>query len=953
MSKTGRGPAQHGTARVYADVRDFPIYVSHIDESTRLWFAPWRIWDGATFLAGAAATLWATKSGLESGHAAAIFIIGAGLTGALTVAARQVPVTKPSPLYRLWWLLSGLFTTQHRGRTASQGDRFLGAPDEVIGNLVFTAGGVYAEFILAGQPGGMMPFDMKDEVASGHRPLVRQLPSGMTFWGVSAVVSPRRIVSRMLAGHDDRNAWVSEVRDWQDFLAIEPFYEQIFGVRIPVDAGMAGRNGAGGVAKAANVIVGRDPDDPQSLAGYQELVDQLLTKIPARFAPTPATPRQIRWLYLRHWTRGAQEVPFPHDPGGPDRLSSADFTSYVPHFDAGDQQSRRVHRSWWRRRVPALTPVLRIGGAAAAAPDSYQTMLPVSQLPRAGLAYPRAELLLAPYDVDVDAAVDWFQHVTLNSAERALTRVDRAQRNLNDQSWQRVGRRASHTDLQERFDSAEDYNAELRSSGLEREVEATTVLAVGARTAKAALTAAQQLHTHFAEELETVVKAPHGGAQLALWQIGHTGSEERAPRSQFCQPTTTKHWARFAPLVSSELGNDTGILFARNMNTRRPAPVLLDLEGTPERRGAPGMFFIGAPGGGKSQGAKRVVDGLVKRGSQVSITDPGTMREWEPALAHHGDAVAVLDPARGKVSMDGLRIFPREVAVERTLDHLLPMMGAEPDSDVARQFRFLLRPDQRVAESMGALMRYLDGLHGAQRREYEALTNRLDMWARVDFLRAMFDESLPVPPIADKDVVIWLTAALELPNSTQTDQLHQYKKQSARARAGFAIYGLIAALTRETYTGPNRRPGGFGWFVAEEARSYFASPVGREDTQRIVTQGRKERYGLIGISQHIEHFEGISTQDLPNRVVTPFKPSERDYAREAYRKIGIDPDEYPEVLDLRTVRGHGYAYLLDEFGRAGLVDMLAPVQPDLVAAFDTRDISAHAGTHNSISGGGL
>jgi hypothetical protein len=46
------------------------------------------------------------------------------------------------------------------------------------------------------------------------------------------------------------------------------------------------------------------------------------------------------------------------------------------------------------------------------------------------------------------------------------------------------------------------------------------------------------------------------------------------------------------------------------------------------------------------------------------------------------------------------------------------------------------------------------------------------------------------------------------------------------------------------------------------------------------------------------------------------------------------------VLDLRTVEGHGYAYMIDEFGRAGLVDMLPPVQQERVNAFDTRGINA-------------
>ena len=89
------------TARVYADVRDFPIYVSHIDDNTRLWFAPWRIWDGATFLIGITSTVWATRKWLDSGHAIAIALFGLALTAALTVAARQIPVSRPSPLYRI------------------------------------------------------------------------------------------------------------------------------------------------------------------------------------------------------------------------------------------------------------------------------------------------------------------------------------------------------------------------------------------------------------------------------------------------------------------------------------------------------------------------------------------------------------------------------------------------------------------------------------------------------------------------------------------------------------------------------------------------------------------------------------------------------------------------------------------------------------------------------------
>ncbi len=931
-------PATDNTARVYADVRDFPIFISHIDENTRLWLSPWRVWDFSAFLLGAGATLWAAWHQFQSGSSGAgtILVFGGALTALMTYLARQIPIGRPSPLVRLLWLAQCLTGTQHRAAAHGQRDAWLSPPKAVEGNIVFTRGGVYAEYIVAGQPGGMLPYDTKRAVAKGHRPLVRQLPSGMTFWGVSAPVDPMRLMKRMLHGREHQRRWVREVRDWENYLTIEPFYEPIFGVRVPIDSGRGGRASIGAAARAANVVVGRDHDAPETLDALREVADDVLATFPAEFKARPATPAEVRWLYHRHWTRGASQFPWPHDVEGPPRLCAEDFGDMPAHFDEGDQQARRRLSSPLRRRLPSMKGLLRIATDRTA--DSYQAMLAVAEMPRGGLAFPRAEFLLSAYDVPTNADIDWFQHVSVRPREQALQRVDRAQRNLNDQSYQRAGRRASDADLAQRFASAEDYNAELHSSSLESETESTTVIAVGSASAGDTLHAVASLQTHFGEELEIALASPRG-AQTALWQLGHPGSESRAPRREFCQPTTTRQWARFAPLVSSELGHDTGILLGRNMATLRPTPVLIDLEGTTDRRGAPGLLLIGPPGGGKSECAKRIVDGLIKRGHQASIVDPGTMREWEPALAHHGDRVAAIDPAGGRWSLDGLRIFPREVAAEYTLDNLLPMMGVEATSALARQLRRLLRPDQRVAESMGGLLRWLNGLPRPESAEYAELADTLSYWADMDYLRAMFDESLPVPPIAEKDAVIWLTSSLELPDTGETEQLHLYRQQSARARAGLGIYGMIAALTRLTYTGPGRRPNAFGWFVAEEARSYFASAAGRKDALRIATQGRKEKYGLIGISQHAEDFDAIGAQDLPMRVITPFKPTDRDYARASFRKLGINPDEYPEVLNTRTVDGHGYAYFIDDFGRAGLVDLLHPVQDDLVAAFDTRNLN--------------
>lgn len=924
---------QQETAKSFADVLNFPKRLGFLDEHTRIPLGPWGPWDGAAAILGLGLTGWGMYVWFYDGYARWIAMFGLMFTAMATYAARQIPISRPSPRYRMLWVLNCFIGTQSRAAVSGKRDLWKSPPKAVIDNLVFTKGGVYADFILAEQPSGMQRFAARRAIAAGHRPLVRQLPSGIVFWGVSPRVDTKRLQQRMIAGREHQPRWIREVREWEPFLAENLFYEQVFGVRVPVDAGMAGRSAAGSVAKLTSAVIGRDQDAPDSLDALREVVAQILGKIPATFAPRPATPQQIMWLYERHCTRGALNRPFPHEPGGPRRLAGKDFAWMMPvEFDEGDQQRRKQHRSWWRRVFPSLRPLVVLRGPSC---DSYQSMLVVAELPRGGLRFPGAEILQSAYDVDITADVDWYQHVSITTREQELSTVDRAQRNLDDQSFQMSGTRDA--DLARRYAAGEEYENALNASQLERGVHATTVLAVGAATAAHLTDAVQQLRTHFAEELGTALSARHG-AQASLWQLGQPGSEGNTPRSQFKQPTTTEHWARYAPLVGSQLGHDTGILFAANLATRRPRPVLLDFEGFKERRGAPGMLWIGPPGGGKSLSCKRVTDALIKRGHQVSIIDPGTLGEWIPALAHHGDRVLTINPYTSRWSLDGLRIFPREHAVEHTLDHLLPMMGMDAVSAPARQLGRLLRPDDRVAESLGGLVRYFKNLDRAAYSEYEELADSLIYFSEKEYLRAMFDESLPVPPIADKDAVIWQMTGQELPTTSETDEVHLYKRQSPRARAGLAIYGMIASLTRLSYTGPSRRPGAFGFLVTEEAREYFASPVGRKDAERMGNQGRKERYGLLGISQYLEHFDGIGIQNLPMRVVTPFKPTDLEYAKSTFKRLGIDPDEYPNVLQMQVQPGRGLAYLFDDLGRVGLVDMLPPVQPDLLAAFDTRDM---------------
>jgi hypothetical protein len=263
------------TAQVFADVLDFPIYVAHLDNQTRMPLAPWRGWDIAAALIGGALTILGVYVGFDSGYASWIGVFGLGGTAALTYLARQIPISRPSPWYRMWWLLSCVLATQRRAAAQGKRDPWLSPPKAVIDNLIFTRGGVYAEFLLAGQQGGMIPYEVKRSVAKSHRPLVRQLPSGMVFWGMSPRIDPMRMTQRLLGEFAHRRSWVRETREWEPYFNETPYYEQVFGVRIPIDAGMAGRSGAGALAKAARAVIGRDHDAPETLDGYRAIVEEM------------------------------------------------------------------------------------------------------------------------------------------------------------------------------------------------------------------------------------------------------------------------------------------------------------------------------------------------------------------------------------------------------------------------------------------------------------------------------------------------------------------------------------------------------------------------------------------------------------------------------------------------------------------------------------------------------
>ena len=75
------------------------------------------------------------------------------------------------------------------------------APQLVVGNLRLTASGVYADYLLSGQPFIFLSEEWQNTVAADHAELWRALPSGSSVSGLTVPVSRRETARRMLHAH--------------------------------------------------------------------------------------------------------------------------------------------------------------------------------------------------------------------------------------------------------------------------------------------------------------------------------------------------------------------------------------------------------------------------------------------------------------------------------------------------------------------------------------------------------------------------------------------------------------------------------------------------------------------------------------------------------------------------------------------------------------------------------
>lgn len=890
-------PPPTEVAQSFTGIRDVDIYVGgDVGKGHRWPGGPYRKVELAAIAGIALPAIWWVDTH-PAGTTWPVVLVGILLTGITVTAMRLLlPKGRPSLTTRIMFARNAL-RPSHVVTSAPQGQRddlalavddTFDPPQRVEGNIVFTKkSGVYAEFLLDGQPTHMRSLSVQQSAAKLTRNLGRYLPSGSQLRGLLVADDTNTILRNMVGSHIDKPDWIAQCRAWDPTIrrpakTLTTGYtgpvRPRFWLTVPVDAGTQGRTPLGQGKRAWDWISGRDKDSPTSIHHYRATARAISRALPDQFNVRPASPAQILW-YRRHRAMlGVIHEPMPPTSSGPQSLNAKEFPRIA--FDEGDNANRPL----WR---PSLKPLLRVydpyNPHAAA---SYQTFLTVEHFPDKGVRFPRAAYLHGLLNVHTDATIEWTQHHNLRTPDQAKAVNNRNTKNFKDQMDQRGPGAAEDDELPKKLSRTRAYNTHLSANPAERELDHTVIIAIGANAPDVLDDAVKQIR----QELDTVGIAVQRrrGAQALLWKAFNTGSEIFCPLDEFRNPTTAHLWSLFLPLISGRVGNIKGSPLAVDQTTMRPNVILHDPEGCARRNHNTGLALVGDPGGGKTNRAKLSAHELILRGGRVVVFEPDTIAEWRSALKLINGA-RFIDPTTSIYCYDPLVIFPAHLAGRIAAAHILPWIGAPHDSLLAKRYRRLLRPENRQRHAITSHRALLDYLRAQPNADDDELLLRLET-AEEDF-PALFDDTLPPYQPQDCPATVYLTGNLALPDADDLTNPDLYAHLSGPQRAGMAIYGLLIELEQRYMFA---RQDVFDVMIFEECAELCAFPTTARIAHKITRRGRKHATGIWLITQDFRDLAPMGDKFITQKWI--FRVQDPELAAATLKWARIDPELYPELV---------------------------------------------------------
>ncbi|GAA2424523.1 hypothetical protein GCM10009856_38620 [Mycolicibacterium llatzerense] len=869
---------------------------------------------------------------------------------------------------------------------ASSADGPVGA----IGNLRFTENGVYADYLLSGQPFIFLSKDWQSAVADTHADLLRTLPSGPLISGLTTAVAPRNIKRRMLYAHHDLDptderqahnlpehtiAWVNHCELWAPEIARGKSRRRVYWLSLPLDFGQTGTTTAGRFQRAWETVIGRDKDSDTSINHYRTVAADMVRKLPPSLFAKPASVEQIWWHWNYTSSAGAWPHPMPNVPYNPDaQLPGSAFSRVWFDQSAAELRGRR----WRAARTDADVFVRTYRERDEAIADSYQALVGIEGFPDTGIQWPHATLFKLLDDLSTaDVTLDWLLHLTFDSAEQAVETAHEVITNIKDQGRQRGRRANSDDELVRKLASGKELASELKRGSAERGVNPAVVLRASGTNPDRVNSILSEVIRRYRGQNLRMQRRP--GSQKSLWRAFNPGTEGTARLHEIRNPSTTARFAKFVPLLSNKIGNNVGVPLGMNITTGGlPDLVLLDLLGAPGRQNPANLVIGGSPGRGKSQCGKNLERSWLRMGAGLHLLDPTSAREHQRAHADFPDEKkTIIDPRNPLFSLDALRIFPETDIVrpedieiidagERAVDCLLPLMGFSPMSVQASRLKAILAPGSRATNGIGSnnqLIRYLGDRSRNDRLDVDDdLLIALEGLRAERLLRPLFDESLDLPDL-DRQLVIWNFGGLKLPTVTEEYQPHLHHMTTPSQRAAVALYGLASDLAQHVFF--NRRTPQPDVLVVEECAAWTHSPGGQKTANLIIRQGRKAWTGFVGISQNPKKDFGVLEDEfIDQRLCLGFKSAA--IAEETLRWCGRDVDRHPRLLadyvnntspvqmadhgddsidpqHGKVIPGReGEAWYLDEFGGFGKVRLFNAPNRALSEQYDTNPVRERA-----------
>lgn len=763
------------------------------------------------------------------------------------------------------------------------------------------------------------------------------LPAQSLLLGVCRPLDGAEVAERMLEGVDlgACPAWADHVEQALHELDGWRLYDRRYFVCARLDDGDGAAAGLRAVAAAARAELaaafGLPPTPPGAgeVAARRRQAAALGEQLAGNLRVRPATVGQLCWLYARAARRGLDEPPLddrfePPAAGGSGRrrrlalASLADSVVLVEGGSRDDAGRPRRHRRYLRVDSPA--------GSA------WQTFACIAAMP-ARWVFPGGEwldqLLALPF------GVDWCVRIRAVPNAEAQTKAARQARQLASQYEQHDGDTAGIPPaLLDAHEQLDDERGQLAANPADRELQATTILALASADLAELEARAGQLAALF-EPHEYALARPTGHQTALFHAMLPAAPAPPVVSRDYVQFLLPRDLAAGMPFTGGSVGDPQGMLLGWQVDAGTFQPVLLDPAHGPTVNRSASLAAFGALGSGKSWTAKTMAHATIARGGRIVALDRTADGEYV-RFAHvaPGSTQIVTLAADAAVCLDPLRVFQPDTDAARshTLGFLSLLVGASPTGTEGAALgdavdAALARP----RPTLGTVVQVLADRGDRGDADAAGLARRLRVFARHALARLVFGDHGDVLTL-DADCVVFHAPGLALPSREELASEQLAARLLPEQVLSQALLYLVAAVARSiAFTDPAR----FAAVVVDEAYALTASPQGRALLLELVRDGRKHNAALWLLSQHPTDLgaDGVLADLLGPRLV--FRQA-RHAAPAALAFLGLAANEDEGWVDLLEALPEGVCLLRDVAGRTGCVQIRGPTDEHVAAAFDTN-----------------